>query len=355
MSLINKIKDSCTKPNLDSYLDPTLFWTAANGAYIYGADKALDWVSQNTNSHEGIAMLSSYLGLTLAWPFVNKYAIVPVSKAIRKLHKNRHYGGKEGTKLDWFRTLAQVGALTGLFLTPQYQRTLDDFKYDGQRIVGSFARNQEVSAEEVKNLDRTPSSLTKLMPTELDLDEVKQSNPYSDRGKFLRTYRWDRVFSDAERREGIEENLLPGLAMRESGGNPLVLNSSGDGGAGLMQFQPGTARRFGLKVYGNSHATGIDRNHGLRLRNLASRNRWNYNILAAEDERFDVTKAIDAAARYLKREHNRHGSWDEALSAYNRGRPALIPSMTEHVREARRYQRYYDREKDKMQLERIRF
>jgi hypothetical protein len=174
-----------------------------------------------------------------------------------------------------------------------------------------------------------------------DPDKIIESNIFSDQGRFLRTYRWDEVIKREEKRFGIQPNLLAGLIMQESMGNPLQLNSINDGGAGLMMFQPGTARECGLKVYGNSDATGRDTRHGMHLRKLVVEYNFDYGRLSSADERFNIEKSVRAGAGYLERLKKKHGSWDDALSAYNRGTPAIFPNTTSHVRMVRHFQKYY--------------
>ncbi|MBI2056860.1 hypothetical protein HYT91_01255 [Candidatus Pacearchaeota archaeon] len=48
-------------------------------------------------------------------------------------------------------------------------------------------------------------------------------------GKYERTYRWDKILDEREEKYKIEKGLLKALAMRESYGDPLRLNESGDG------------------------------------------------------------------------------------------------------------------------------
>lgn len=167
------------------------------------------------------------------------------------------------------------------------------------------------------------------------------------KGKFLRTYRWDKILDEKEQKYKIEKGLLKGLAMRESYGDPIRLNESYDGGAGLFQFQPGTAKYYGLKIYGNSNNTGKDKKHGKELRQIVTKNNYEYEKLSNLDERFDIEKSSEAAAKFLNELYKRHGSWNKAISAYNRGKPAKYPNSTNHVKKVREYQEYYNnRDKD---------
>ncbi len=85
------------------------------------------------------------------------------------------------------------------------------------------------------------------------------------------------------------DDLLHGVMMTESGGDPLAYNV-GSGAAGAYQFMPATARELGLKVDANS------------------------------DERLNPEKSRAAASVYLKRLLKRYnGNVDNALRAYNWG------------------------------------
>lgn len=87
-------------------------------------------------------------------------------------------------------------------------------------------------------------------------------------------------------KHGLPEELAL-LPVIESAFNNFAVSRSG--AAGLWQFIPSTARRYGLRVD------------------------------QFVDERFDVLKATDAAMRYLKDLYNMFGNWELALASYNCG------------------------------------
>jgi len=97
------------------------------------------------------------------------------------------------------------------------------------------------------------------------------------------------LVSPAFRKHGLPEALLFGIMTKESNGRVHSLSRSG--AAGLMQFMPGTGRRFGL---------GVD--------------------AGGFDTRYDPHKAADAAARYLLERLDEIGPNIEYwLAAYNGG------------------------------------
>lgn len=88
---------------------------------------------------------------------------------------------------------------------------------------------------------------------------------------------------------GEMDDLLHGVMMTESSGNPLAYNTS-SGAAGAYQFMPATARDMGLRVD------------------------------STIDERLDPEKSRSAAAVYMRQLLKRYdGNVDNALRAYNWG------------------------------------
>lgn len=88
------------------------------------------------------------------------------------------------------------------------------------------------------------------------------------------------------RKYGLPEELAL-LPLIESGFNPFAVSRSGAGG--LWQLMPQTAKRYGLRVGGSV------------------------------DERFDLYRSTEAAARYLKDLYRMFGNWELVLAAYNCG------------------------------------
>ncbi len=90
---------------------------------------------------------------------------------------------------------------------------------------------------------------------------------------------------------GLPEELAF-LPVIESGFNNFAVSRSG--AAGLWQLMPSTARRYGLRV--DQYV----------------------------DERFDIVKATEAAARYLKDLYSMFGNWELALASYNCGENCVV-------------------------------
>lgn len=109
-----------------------------------------------------------------------------------------------------------------------------------------------------------------------------------------RSGRYREMIQAALKQGGLPPELFY-LVMTESEYNPLAVSRAG--AAGLWQFMPGTARKYGLEV--------------------------SYWI----DERYDPEKATKAAVRYLTDLYHWFGDWDLAIAAYNRGEGGLGRDM----------------------------
>lgn len=95
---------------------------------------------------------------------------------------------------------------------------------------------------------------------------------------------YEKAAERAARRYGLNPKIFKAMIRQESGFNPSA--RSGAGAQGIAQFMPATAREYGV----------------------------NLNDNRASDD-------LDGAARYLKANLDKYGSYHKALSVYNSGRP----------------------------------
>jgi membrane-bound lytic murein transglycosylase D len=115
-------------------------------------------------------------------------------------------------------------------------------------------------------------------------------------GFLERSGRYVPMLSEKLAQRGMPQDLVF-LAMIESGFQPGATSAAS--AAGIWQFIPETARRYGLRVD------------------------------ATVDERRDPEKATDAALEYLSDLYDRFGSWYLAAAAYNTGENRVARIMKE--------------------------
>ena len=135
--------------------------------------------------------------------------------------------------------------------------------------------------------------------------------------RIQRTERWRNIIEAVEDRYNIPKGIIHAVVMNESYGDPLQPNATGDGGLGLVHFQPGTAIQYGLDIFGNSRKRGRDHKHGRQLVDMLKECKYDIKCVLEEDDRAHPIKNLDAIARYLKDGYNRKGNWEGAVQTIN--------------------------------------
>jgi hypothetical protein len=222
----------------------------------------------------------------------------------------------------------------------------------GAHLAHKNKKNIEEKAK-IENQVAYNKEIKKYHDEKAYLDTINKKVAYhTEDGRFLRTYKWDSVLDTLEQKYAIEPGTLKGIMMHESKGDTLALNDNDEGSGGAFMIMPGIAKKYGLKVFENSRTTRADYDYGKKLRNFINRNKRNPNKITEVDERFNFKKAADAAAHYLRDEYDIHGSWDDALSVFNKGRPAFFyrSANTPYVKSVRNFQDEYNK-RDNMKHE----
>lgn len=114
---------------------------------------------------------------------------------------------------------------------------------------------------------------------------------------------------DAERSQGLPQNLLGRVLFQESSFRPEVIEGrerSSAGAVGIAQFMPLTGEDYGLVVY------DIPRSPYMSTAQAMGR-----TMIA--DYRTNPHRSIAAAAKYLRDLYRQFGTWPLALMAYNWG------------------------------------
>ena len=122
-----------------------------------------------------------------------------------------------------------------------------------------------------------------------DQQDDQRSQLWFDRGSRVASSPLDLLRPTVEpilRSHGVPVDLAA-VVLVESGGSTTALSPKG--ARGLWQLMPDTARRYGLRVD------------------------------QIQDDRLDLSRATDAAARYLHDLYAQFGDWKLALAAYNTG------------------------------------
>ena len=146
----------------------------------------------------------------------------------------------------------------------------------------------------------------------INVSDVHSQSLNSYQDKFKCEY----LAKDAERRHGLPENILLSISRVESGFRkvdgvtrawPWTLNAGGDS----AYFKTKEAALDHLKEKTKTGTTNID------IGCMQLNYRWHKKFFNNLDDMMSPEKNVDYSARFLKKLHKRHGSWEKAVKYYH--------------------------------------
>ncbi len=289
------------KPTMDKYL----LLAAANLGTVYGAAELINRTdySDPTNA---LIMMGTGAALMAEYSF---------SKS--KNSKAKYLASRINDDIDkssiasWVKTGALVASIAylGSEINPHFQEVRQDVlqkvKHSAITEESPTTENRPTIYEELgyKNVIEHNFSGTKLADKDTKI------------GRIQRTLRWEPIYRSVETAHGMPKDTLAGMIMQESYGDPVQPNAGNDGGLGVVHIQGPVAKKYGLKIYGNSEKSS-DEEHGKQLKDMLES--CNYDPACAEkyDDRAHILKVLDAAARIVTRGKEKHGTWDHGVEYY---------------------------------------
>ena len=186
------------------------------------------------------------------------------------------------------------------------------------------------------------SFLFLLLPLLVNIDVAYSQSYNSHKDKLLCEY----LAKDAEKKYGLPENILLSISRVESGYQkvdgiirawPWTLNAGGDS----AYFQTKAAALRSLKSRINKGVTNID--VGCMQLNY----RWHKKFFKSLSDMISPTKNVYYGARFLKKLHERHGSWEKAVKYYHSSKSKF------NVKYYRKVEAVWKRENNQSSLEPI--
>jgi hypothetical protein len=144
-------------------------------------------------------------------------------------------------------------------------------------------------------------------------------------GRIQRTKRYENIIAAVEERYQIPKGTIAALVMNESMGSPVMPNRGGDGGLGLIHFQPPTAVHFGMEIVGQAHKKQYkDPANGRSINHILKECNNSLHCVAKYDDRAHVLYNLDATARMLREGYSINHSWDGAIRYFNPGKRGYV-------------------------------
>ncbi len=177
-----------------------------------------------------------------------------------------------------------------------------------KRAAGGFLKGEESPGEVFEALvGKGPTFLHLVYPNlpSQDMDIAKREAFEAgqfllDYDRILRTAQYEDLIRNNAKSQGVPEELLLGLVIAESGGDPKAVSDKG--AKGLTQMMDEMAEKHGLQISGGD-----------------------------DDERFDPEKIVPPTARGLREEFERFGNWGLAFQAWHVGDGNLYKLLKLHV------------------------
>lgn len=163
-------------------------------------------------------------------------------------------------------------------------------------------------------------------------DVVYEKSPGGVAATARRVARYRPLVDSAAKGRGVDPNILEAIVFLESAGRPnAIAGGDVDGAAGLTQILASTATALlGMKV-------DLGRSKRLTARIADSTTLTQQRRLERTrrrlDDRFDPTKSIAAAARYLKLAKDKFGREDLAVATYHMGMGNLETLLSRYKNE----------------------
>ncbi|MAG47346.1 hypothetical protein CL617_01970 [archaeon] len=224
--------------------------------------------------------------------------------------------------LSWLKTAGIATALTlsSLQVKPYAEQFYDEIsshllKKEPLVAVEPIETEMPRITQISRNRPEIYDSLNHERLVDHSFEGVRLANKETPIGRIQRTLRWQPIYRTIEEKYGIPQDILAGMIMQESYGNPVQPNSRNDGGLGVVHVQGPTAKDWGLKIHGDSDKSS-DRAHGMQIRQLLQNSNYDPTVVQEFDERTHLIKVLDTAARIVSKGKDRHGTWEYGIQFY---------------------------------------